>query len=247
METTLLVSPAQGVTAGSALSLTLIARNTSPRTLLGVVVAVPVPYGTSYADGSLYHDAVRVRDGAFFGDGWELAELAPGARTAFMWKLRIEAGDEPIRIVPQIFAGVTPVSGAEPIEVQRASAPRDLATAYGEFEHAARAYFAELFGREAPASLQQALFACALACALDATSHDHALEVQAHVLHRLARAVRGHYVTGIDSNARLELQALREARVAAATIEGLRAFAALDVAARNFATDDRVRNPISFA
>lgn len=247
MEITLAASPRSDASAGSTISLSLIACNTASQAIHGVAIAVPVPYGTTLVDGSLFHDAVRVRSAEFFGDGVEIAEMAPGARTAFLWKVHVEAGDESIRIVPQIFAGVTPVSGAEPIAISRGGERVDLAAAYRTFETAARAYFEELFGRPAPASLQQALFACALACALDARAANSTLALQAQALNRLARAVRGHHVTGVDPNFLLELRGLREAHVAAATIDGLRAFAALDVAARNLASDDRVGDPISFA
>lgn len=246
MDVQLLVAPKAEVSEGTLLSLTLVLANRTPDVQRGVTVAVPVPYGASYVPGTLFHDAVRVGGEAFFQDGCELAILEPAARSAFLWKLRVEGAEGPIRIVPQVFAGVTPIFGAEPVEVTRSAAPRDLAGAYREFEAAARAYFEEIFGRPAPVSLQQALFACALACALDAERKDATLDLQAQALHRLARAVRAHHVTGVDPNFLLELRGLREARLAAATIEGLRAFAALDVAARNLAANDRVRDTISF-
>jgi hypothetical protein len=247
VEIALAASPRSGVNAGTTISLSLIACNTAPQAIQGVAFAVPVPYGTTLVDGSLYHDAVRVRGGEFFGEGLDVAEMAPGARTAFLWKLRVEAADESIRIVPQIFAGVTPVTGAEPLFISRSAEPVNLAAAYRTFKSAARAYFEEIFGRPAPVSLQQALFACALACALDAHAANSTLALQAQALHRLARAVRGHHVTGVDPNFLMELRGLRQAHVAAATIDGLRAFAALDVAARNLAADDRVGDAIPFA
>lgn len=246
MEIALLVSPLGPVSAANTLTLTLIACNNSSQRATGMTIGVPVPYGTSALEGSLYHDAVRVSGDAFFGDGCDIAELEPGARTAFVWKLRVEGGNEPIRIVPHVFAGVTPVTGAEPLVLARSAPLRDAAQAYGEFERTARAYFQELFAQPAPASLQQALFACALACALDAQAKDTMLERQAQALHRLAHAVRGHHVTGVDPAFLMELRGLREAHVAAATIEGLRAFAALDVAARNLAANDRVGDSIPF-
>lgn len=248
MNVTLFASPNRDVVAESTISLTLIASNTSPQSVRGASIGVPVPYGAAYVEGSLFRDAVRISSDEFLGDGYEIAELEPAARTAFMWKLRVEATEEPLRIVPQVFAGVTRVRGAEPLEIPRSSEPRDLASVYREFEGAARAYFEEIFDQPAPASLQQALFACALACALDAERKDATLELQAQALHRLAKAVRGHHVTGVDPNFLMELQGLRDARIAAATIEGLRAFAALDVAARRFdlAADERVRDTMPF-
>lgn len=247
MHVTLVVSPRKGVVLGSTISLTLVATNLCGQSVRGATIGVPVPYGTQYVRDTLYHDAVRTPGDEFFGEGCEIAELVPGARTAFLWKLRVEDRDEPIRIVPQVFAGVTSVSGTDPVEVTRAAGLSDLAISYREFENAARAYFEQIFGRPAPASLHQALSACALACALDAQSQDHLLEAQAQTLHRLARAVHGHHVTGVEPNFLLELRGLRDARAAAATIEALRAFAALDAAAGNLATDDRVRYPVSLS
>ncbi|MGH7737954.1 MAG: hypothetical protein ACREMP_08850 [Candidatus Tyrphobacter sp.] len=247
MDITLFVSPRERAAAGSTLSVTLVARNASSLTIRDATIAVPVPYGTSYVEDSLFHDAHRGDPAAFFYEGCEIAALEPASRTAFIWRLRVKPAEEPIRIVPQIFAGVTSVVGAEAIEVSRSIEPRDLAWAYREFEGAARAYFEEIFQRPAPASLQQALFACALACALDAQNRDDGLDVQAQALHRLAKAVRGHGVTGGGPNFLVEMRGLRNARIAAATIEGLRAFAALDVAARNLAANDGIRDAVPFA
>ncbi len=104
---------------GDVLTLTLILENASRKPMRGLVLAVPVPYGASALEGWLYRDAVRAEEGAFFGEGTELAELAPGARTAFMWKLLVEEGEEPLRLVPQIWGAVTAISGAEAIEISR--------------------------------------------------------------------------------------------------------------------------------
>jgi hypothetical protein len=115
----MLASPRKEVAPGTILSLTLLLENASSSAVSGIALAVPVPVGASYSEGSLFCDAVRRRETAFFADGFELPDLAPGARTAFMWKLRVEDGEEPIRIVPQIWAGQTRVVGAEPLEIAR--------------------------------------------------------------------------------------------------------------------------------
>ncbi len=247
MDVTLSASPRELVTVGSTLSMTLTLANPSWESAHGVTAGVPVPYGTSYVEGTLLRDAARSNEFAFFGEGCEIGELSAGARTLFAWKLRVHDGDEPIRIVPQVFAGVTRIFGAEPIVVTRSPEPLDPAQAYRVFESAARAYFTKLFTRPAPPSLQQILSACALACGIEAEHPDPALEAQARTLHRLANAVRGHHVTGVDSKFLMNLRGLRDAHAVAATKEGLRAFAALDVAARNLAADDRVRDAISLA
>ncbi|HEY9085603.1 MAG TPA: hypothetical protein VIN40_06675 [Candidatus Tyrphobacter sp.] len=115
----LLAEPRKDVETGAHLSLTLLISNASHATARGVVLAVPVPAGASFCEGTLFHDAVRRNDATFFGDGVELPDLAPGSRTAFIWKLRVEEGDEPLRIVPQIWAGQTRAVGAEPLEILR--------------------------------------------------------------------------------------------------------------------------------
>ena len=135
----MLASPRKEVAPGTILSLTLLLENASSSAVSGIALAVPVPVGASYSEGSLFCDAVRRRETAFFADGFELPDLAPGARTAFMWKLRVEDGEAvlrtrkgldwtrkfsaiaeaAIRIVPQIWAGQTRVVGAEPLEIAR--------------------------------------------------------------------------------------------------------------------------------
>jgi hypothetical protein len=115
----LYVDPLGDVATGDILTLTLLLQNASLRPMNGLVLAVPAPLGTMPVEQWLYQDAVRVREGAFFGEGTELAALAPGARTAFMWKLRVVEGEEPIRVVPQIWGAVTPIIGADPITVSR--------------------------------------------------------------------------------------------------------------------------------
>ncbi len=114
-----LASPRKGVEPGTILSLTLLIENASRAVARGVMLAVPVPHGASQCRGSLFHDAVRRSEDEFFSDGFELPDLGPGARTAFMWKLRVDDGDEPLRIVPQLWAGQTRAVGAEPIEIAR--------------------------------------------------------------------------------------------------------------------------------
>lgn len=120
----LYVAPKSGVAAGEILTLTLLVQNASMRPVRGLAVAAPVPYGAATVDGWCYQDAMRVPEGPFYGEGTDLAELAPGARTAFMWKLRVLEGEEPIRVVPQVWGAVTPISGANPIEIARRCALR---------------------------------------------------------------------------------------------------------------------------
>ncbi len=249
LHVTLLASPRRNVETGGTLSLTLVLANRSSQTVRGVAMAVPVPFGTSFVQRTLFHDAVRVDGAAFFGDGCELEQLVPAARTAFIWKLRVEPGEEPIRIVPQIWAGTTRALGTEPIEVSRQMnhPEHEAASSYREFERAARGYFEYIFRRPAPASLRQCLFACALACALDGAGGDADLQRQAQALHRLARAARGQDLSDAQTGFLMELRGLRDARIAAATLEGLRAFAALDAAAADLAADDRVRDAVPLA
>jgi hypothetical protein len=113
------VEPRVDVAAGDTLTLTLLVRNASLRPMRGLAVAAPIPYGAVALGGWCYQDAVRVPERAFYGEGTDLGVLAPGARTAFMWKLRVLEGEEPIRVVPQIWGAVTPITGASPIEVTR--------------------------------------------------------------------------------------------------------------------------------
>ncbi len=249
LHVTLLASPRRNVEAGGTLSLTLVLTNRSSETVRGVSLAVPVPFATAFVERTLFHDAVRVDGAAFFSDGCEIAELMPAARTAFIWKLRVEPGEEPIRIVPQIWAGTTRALGTEPIEISRQTnrPEREAASTYREFERAGRGYFEYIFRRPAPVSLRQCLFACALACALDGSAGDADLARQAQALHRLARAARGQDLSQEHTGFLMELRGLRDARVAAATLEGLRAFAALDAAARDLAADDGARDAVPLA
>lgn len=115
----LYVEPLSDVATADILTLTLLFQNASLRPMNGLVLAVPAPLGTMPVEEWLYQDAVRVREGAFFGEGTELAALAPGARTAFMWKLRVVEGEEPIRVVPQVWGAMTPIIGADPITISR--------------------------------------------------------------------------------------------------------------------------------
>ncbi|HUY40027.1 MAG TPA: hypothetical protein VMV82_00455 [Candidatus Dormibacteraeota bacterium] len=249
LHVTLLASPRRTVQAGGTLSLTLVLINCSSETVCDVNLAVPVPFGTSFVERTLFHDAVRIDGTRFFGEGCEIARLEPAARTAFIWKLRVESGEEPIRIVPQIWAGTTRALGTEPIHVSRQTncLEHEAASSYREFARAARGYFEYIFRRPAPASLRQALFACALACALDGAGGDAGLARQAQALNRLARAARGQDISEEQTGFLMELRGLRDARIAAATLEGLRAFAALDAAARDLAADDGVCDTLPLA
>lgn len=201
----LLAAPRREVEAGTLLALTLFVENRSAAPARGAVFAVPIPSSAEYVEGTLFHDATRIAGDGFFGDGYEQADLQPAARSAFIWKLRVRDGDESLRIVPQVWAGETRVSGSAPVTILRREAAgcgaegpeaRATVTLYRELDRATRAYFDRAFGPNAtPALLQHCLFGCALACALDADGRDAGklklqLDLQAQALHRLALAAR---------------------------------------------------------
>ncbi len=115
----LFASPIDKVMNGDLIALTLVLRNTSAEDFRSISVAVPVPFGASYVENTLYYEAVRVDAERFLGDGYEIARLAPDAQSAFIWKLRADEGAEPIRVVPQVLAGERRIVGAEPVEILR--------------------------------------------------------------------------------------------------------------------------------
>lgn len=120
VETT--ATPAGEVIPGAILTVALSVANEGVETAKNVRVAVPLPGGATYRNGSFVRDGRPLLDDAadeFFGTGTAVGSIAPKSRVTFLWKVGVRLGNKPLVIAPTVSADDTAVVGAQPVIVSR--------------------------------------------------------------------------------------------------------------------------------
>lgn len=115
-------SPASGVIPGAIVTFSLSIINEGAVAAHEIVVAAPLPGGSTYRAGTFTHDGRTLSDDhaeRFFGDGLPIDELQSGSRTSFVWKTGVRLGAQGLLLAPQVRAKAGAVIGARPIIVSR--------------------------------------------------------------------------------------------------------------------------------
>jgi hypothetical protein len=119
-------TPNAGVIPGAIVTMSLTIANDGVAPAQSVVVAVPLPGGASYRNGSFVWDGRPTYDDVaerFFGEGFLLDELLPQSRATFVWKIGVRIGSKPLVVMPSVRAHESGVIGARPLVIQRKTAP----------------------------------------------------------------------------------------------------------------------------
>jgi uncharacterized repeat protein (TIGR01451 family) len=115
-------TPASGVIPGAIVTFALSVANEGAKPARNVRIAVPLPGGATYRNGSFMRDGVPLLDDAadeFFGRGTLVDSIASNSRTTFVWKVGVRLGNKPLVIVPSVTAEGSAVIGAHSIAVSR--------------------------------------------------------------------------------------------------------------------------------
>lgn len=118
----LTASPASAVIPGTVITYALSIANEGSDTARQTIVTVPVPGNGSYRTGSLVIDGRNASDDAvtaFFSTGVAIAEIAPGNRSTFIWKVGVRLGAGPLVAVPSVRSENAAVIGARSVRVTR--------------------------------------------------------------------------------------------------------------------------------
>lgn len=115
-------APSGEVIPGAIVTFSLSLVNDGVAAARNVRVAVPLPGGASYRNGSFVRDGRPLLDDAadeFFGNGTLIASIPPKSRVTFLWKIGVRLGNKPLVIAPSISADDTAIVGAQPVIVSR--------------------------------------------------------------------------------------------------------------------------------
>ncbi len=117
-------TPSGDVIPGAIVTLALSISNEGVAEARAVRIAVPLPGGAAYRNGSFVRDGRPLLDDAadeFFGEGIALESIAPKSRVTFLWKIGVRLGTKPLVIAPGVRAEETAVIGALPLVISRKS------------------------------------------------------------------------------------------------------------------------------
>jgi uncharacterized repeat protein (TIGR01451 family) len=120
VETT--ATPSADVIPGAIVTLTLALVNEGAGAAQNVRVAVPLPGGAAYRNGSFVRDGRPQLDDAadeIFGPGTLIPSIPAGTRITFLWKIGVRLGNKPLVIAPAVAAERSGVLGAQPIIISR--------------------------------------------------------------------------------------------------------------------------------
>jgi hypothetical protein len=133
-------NPAADVIPGAIVTVSISVANEGAVPAQKVRIAVPLPGGATYRNGSFVRDGRPLLDDAadeFFGNGTLIASIAPRSRVTFLWKIGVRLGNKPLVIAPVASAEETAVIGAQPIIVSRkAGAQTGFTTEVQRFDRA---------------------------------------------------------------------------------------------------------------
>ena len=136
----LTASPPGDVIPGAIVTLALSLTNEGAVVARNIRVAVPLPGGATYRNGSFVRDGRPQLDDAadeLFGPGTAIGNLAPKSRVTFLWKAGVRLGNKPLVISPTVTAEETAVVGAKSAIVSRkAGAETGFASQVQRFDRA---------------------------------------------------------------------------------------------------------------
>ena len=115
-------NPAGDVIPGAIVTLSLSIANDGVSDARNVCVAVSLPGGATYRNGSFFRDGRPLLDDAaddLFGNGTRIPAIAPKSRVTFIWKIGVRLGNKPLVIAPAVSADDTAIVGAQPAIVSR--------------------------------------------------------------------------------------------------------------------------------
>ena len=115
-------SPSVEVIPGAIVTVAISMVNEGVAPAKNVRIAVPLPGGAAYRNGSFVRDGRPLLDDAadeFFGGGTFIKELAPKSRATFLWKIGVRLGNKPLVIAPDLSANGTAILGAQPVVISR--------------------------------------------------------------------------------------------------------------------------------
>lgn len=118
----LTATPAGDVIPGAIVTLAISVANEGAVAARNVRVAVPLPGGATYRNGSFVRDGRPLLDDAadeFFGNGTLVGAIEPKSRVTFLWKIGVRLGNKPLVIAPIVSAEETAVVGAAPVMISR--------------------------------------------------------------------------------------------------------------------------------
>jgi uncharacterized repeat protein (TIGR01451 family) len=115
-------NPPGDVIPGAIVTISVSVANEGAVPARNVTVAVPLPGGVTYRNGSFVRDGRPMLDDAadeLFGSGTLIPSIQPRARVTFLWKLGVRLGNKPLVIAPIASAENTAVIGGEAVIVSR--------------------------------------------------------------------------------------------------------------------------------
>lgn len=134
-------NPPAGVIPGAVVTLALSAVNDGVSAARTLRLAVPLPGGVTYRNGSLLRDGRPLPDSAadeLFGSGMLVAELPSKTRLTLLWKIGVRIGNKPLVIAVNASAEEGAVVGAGAVSIsRRESAPGGFASAVEQYVRSA--------------------------------------------------------------------------------------------------------------
>jgi hypothetical protein len=115
-------NPPGDVIPGAIVTVSLSIANEGAVSARNVKIAVPLPGGATYRNGSFVRDGRPLFDDAadeLFGNGTVIPSIEPRSRVTFLWKIGVRLGNKPLVIAPVASAEETAVIGAQPLIVSR--------------------------------------------------------------------------------------------------------------------------------
>lgn len=115
-------NPPGDVIPGAIVTVSVSIANEGAVAARNVNVAVPLPGGATYRNGSFVRDGRPLLDDAadeLFGNGTLIPSIAPRSRVTFLWKIGVRLGNKPLVIAPTVSAEETAIVGAQPVIVSR--------------------------------------------------------------------------------------------------------------------------------
>lgn len=115
-------NPSGDVIPGAIVTVSLSIANEGAVAARNVNVAVPLPGGATYRNGSFVRDGRPLLDDAadeLFGNGTLIQTIDPRSRVTFLWKIGVRLGNKPLVIAPTVSAEDTAIVGAQPVIVSR--------------------------------------------------------------------------------------------------------------------------------
>lgn len=118
----LTAQPMREVIPGAIVTVALSVVNEGYSPAKRVRVAVPLPGGATFRNGSLIRNGQPVLDNVaeeFFGDGLALGDIAPRMRATLVWKIGVRLGNKPLVMTPTATAQESAIVGGASISITR--------------------------------------------------------------------------------------------------------------------------------